>query len=46
MLDMNQMAVGESFLALGAVSVSDDGNLLAYSTDTTDSANIPFTSKI
>ena len=35
MLDMNQMAVGESFLALGAVSVSDDGNLLAYSTDTT-----------
>ena len=35
MLDMNQMAAGESFLALGAVSVSDDGNLLAYSTDTT-----------
>ncbi len=35
MLDMNQMAVGESFLALGAVSVSDDGNLLAYTTDTT-----------
>ena len=35
MLDMNQMAVGESFLALGAVTVSDDGNLLAYSTDTT-----------
>src|SRR5271168_411251 len=35
MLDMNQMAVGESFLALGAVSVADDGNLLAYTTDTT-----------
>ena len=35
MLDMNQMAAGEGFLALGAVSVSDDGQLLAYSTDTT-----------
>jgi oligopeptidase B len=35
MLDMNQMAVGEGFLALGALTVSDDGNLLAYSTDTT-----------
>src|ERR1700677_1064511 len=34
-LDMNQMAAGESFLALGAVSVSDDGKLVAYSTDTT-----------
>ena len=32
-LDMNQMAAG--FLALGAFTVSDDGNLLAYSTDTT-----------
>ncbi len=32
-LDMNQMATG--FLALGAFTVSDDGNLLAYSTDTT-----------
>jgi oligopeptidase B len=35
MLDMNQMAVGEGFLALGSLTVSDDGNLLAYSTDTT-----------
>ena len=32
-LDMNQIAAG--FLALGAFTVSDDGNLLAYSTDTT-----------
>jgi oligopeptidase B len=35
MLDLNQMAAGESFLALGAVSVSDDGNLVAYTSDTT-----------
>jgi oligopeptidase B len=35
MLDMNQMAVGHEFLSLGALTVSDDGNLLAYSTDTT-----------
>ncbi len=34
-LDMNQMAAGGDFLALGALTVSDDGNLLAYSTDTT-----------
>jgi oligopeptidase B len=35
MLDMNQLAVGEAFMALGALTVSDDGYLLAYSTDTT-----------
>jgi oligopeptidase B len=35
MLDMNQLAAGKSFMALGALTVSDDGNLLAYSTDTT-----------
>jgi oligopeptidase B len=35
MLEMNQMAAGEGFLALGALTVSDDGHLLAYSTDTT-----------
>jgi oligopeptidase B len=35
MLDMNQLAAGESFMALGALTVSDDGHLLAYSTDTT-----------
>jgi oligopeptidase B len=34
-LDMNQLAAGESFMALGALTVSDDGHLLAYSTDTT-----------
>jgi oligopeptidase B len=34
-LDMNQLASGESFMALGALTVSDDGHLLAYSTDTT-----------
>jgi oligopeptidase B len=35
MLDMNQLAAGESFMALGALTVSDDGKLLAYTTDTT-----------
>ena len=34
-LDVNQLAVGEKFMALGAVAVSDDGHLLAYSTDNT-----------
>jgi oligopeptidase B len=34
-LEMNQLAIGESFMALGALTVSDDGHLLAYSTDTT-----------
>ncbi len=32
-LDVNQLAKGESFMAVAAVVVSDDGNLLAYSTD-------------
>jgi oligopeptidase B len=35
MLDMNKMALGLDFLALGAVTVSDDGNLVAFSTDIT-----------
>ena len=35
MLNVNELAAGESFMALGAVTVSDDGTLLAYSTDTT-----------
>src|SRR6185295_3774729 len=35
LLDLNKMAEGKSFLGLGAYRVSDDGNLLAYSTDTT-----------
>ena len=34
-LDMNLMATGENFLSLGALTVCDNGNLLAYSTDTT-----------
>ncbi len=35
LLDLNKLAEGHSFLGLGAYSISDDGNLLAYSTDTT-----------
>jgi oligopeptidase B len=35
LLDLNEMAEGHKFLALGAFSVSDDGNRLAYSIDTT-----------
>lgn len=34
-LDLNELAKGQKFLSLGAYTVSDDGNLLAYSTDTT-----------
>src|SRR5687768_11319263 len=34
-LDLNALAVGHEFLSLGAYSVSDDGHLLAYSTDVT-----------
>jgi oligopeptidase B len=35
MLDFNVLAEGEKFLRAGAIEVSDDGNLLAYSLDTT-----------
>ena len=35
LLDLNNLAEGQKFLGLGAYSVSDDGNLLAFSTDTT-----------
>ena len=35
LLDLNQLAEGRTFLGLGAFVVSDDGNLLAYSTDST-----------
>jgi oligopeptidase B len=35
MLDINKLAEGEKFMAVGAAEVSDDGNLLAYSTDNT-----------
>jgi oligopeptidase B len=34
-LDVNALAKGESFMAIGAMSISDDANLLAYTTDTT-----------
>jgi oligopeptidase B len=34
-LDLNVLAQGKSFLGLGEYDVSDDGNLLAYSMDTT-----------
>ena len=35
LLDLNKLAEGHSFLGLGEFHVSDDGNLLAYSVDTT-----------
>ncbi len=34
-LDVESLAAGKSFLSLGAMSLSDDANLLAYSTDET-----------
>ncbi len=34
-LDLNEMARGEKFMARGAYEVSDDGQLLAYTTDVT-----------
>ena len=35
LLDLNALAEGKKYLGLGAYVVSDDGNWLAYSTDTT-----------
>jgi oligopeptidase B len=35
LLDLNEMANGGKFITLGDFNVSNDGNLLAYSTDTT-----------
>ena len=35
LLDLNELAAGRSYLGLGALEVSNDGNLLAYSTDVT-----------
>jgi oligopeptidase B len=35
LLDQNEMAKGLKFFAVGATRVSEDGNLLAYTTDTT-----------
>ena len=34
-LDMNELAKGHKFMSVGAFNPSDDGNLLAYSTDNT-----------
>lgn len=34
-IDVNELAKGQKFMSLGTFSVSDDGNLLAYSTDNT-----------
>lgn len=35
LLDQNEMAKGYKFYSIGAFEVSDDGNMLAFSTDTT-----------
>src|SRR6185503_17636701 len=35
MIDVNELAKGQKFMSLGDFVVSDDGNLLAYSTDNT-----------
>jgi oligopeptidase B len=35
LLDQNQMAEGLKYLSIGDFAVSDDGNILAFSTDTT-----------
>ena len=35
LLDVNALAVGQPFMSVGAMSVSPDGSLLAYSTDNT-----------
>jgi oligopeptidase B len=35
LLDLNKLAEGHTYLGLGTFTVSDDGNWLAYSTDTT-----------
>jgi oligopeptidase B len=34
-LDVNQLAEGKPFMDIGAMAISPDGNLLAYSTDST-----------
>ena len=34
-LDVNELAKGQAFMSLGAFDVSDDSNLLAYTTDNT-----------
>lgn len=34
-LDVNELAAGKQFMSVGAYNISDDGHLLAYSTDDT-----------
>lgn len=38
-LDQNELARGEAYFSVGTTTVSDDGNLLAYTTDTTGFRN-------
>ena len=35
MLDVNELAKGEKFMSVGDLEVTDDGNILAYTTDNT-----------
>jgi len=35
LLDVNQLAEGQAFMAIGGLTVTDDGNWLAYTTDNT-----------
>ncbi len=35
LLDQNEMAKGFKYFAIGFITISDDGNLMAYATDTT-----------
>ena len=35
LLDVNELAKGQKFMSVGAYDLSDDGNLLAYTTDNT-----------
>lgn len=35
LIDVNELAKGQKFMSIGAFAPSDDGNLLAYSTDNT-----------
>src|SRR5499427_63360 len=35
LLDLNEMAKGQKFMSVGSFAPSDDGNILAYSTDNT-----------
>src|SRR5262249_42648970 len=35
MLDLNEMGKGKAFISIGDMEVSDDGNYVAFSTDTT-----------